>query len=112
MEQSSCHCYFSQFKSQENEMAQKAGFVLLTKISIQRYPLFIYLKMYSRLGANSGMYTNHTFSYRLDAKKLKCIEISLSEQTPGAETLSKVCVWTNESSAGSVVCSHWSRHKL
>ena len=35
-------------------------------------------------------------------RSFKCIEISLSDQTPGAETLSKVCVWTNESSAGSV----------
>ena len=44
-------------------------------------------------------------------RSFKCIEISLSDQTPGAETLSKVCVWTNESSAGSVLCSHWSKHK-
>ena len=45
-------------------------------------------------------------------RSFKCIEISLSDQTPGAETLSKVCVWTNESSAGSVLYSHWSRHKI
>ena len=45
-------------------------------------------------------------------RSFKCIEISLSDQTPGAETLSKVCVWTNESLAGSVLCSHWSHWKL
>ena len=45
-------------------------------------------------------------------RSFQCFEISLSDQTPGVETLSKVCVWTNESSAGSVLCSHWSRHKL
>ena len=36
-------------------------------------------------------------------RSFQCFEISLSDQTPGAETLSKVCVWTNESSAGSVL---------
>ena len=35
-------------------------------------------------------------------RSLKYIEISLSDQAPGAETPSKVCVWTNESSAGSI----------
>ena len=32
-------------------------------------------------------------------RSFKCIEISLLDQTPGAETPSKVCVWTNESRA-------------
>ena len=35
-------------------------------------------------------------------KSFKCIETSLSDQTQDVETLSKVCVWTNESSAGSI----------
>ena len=45
-------------------------------------------------------------------RSFKCIEISLSDQTPGAETLSKVCVLTNESRAQNQLSSHWSRHKL
>ena len=45
-------------------------------------------------------------------RSFKCIEISLADQTQGAETLSKICVWTNENSAGSVIRSHWSRHNL
>ena len=45
---------------------------------------------------NVDIYIFHTFSFI-------CIEISLSDQTPGAETLSKVCVLTIESSASSVL---------
>ena len=43
-------------------------------------------------------------------RSLKCIEIPQTEQTPGPETLSKVAVWTNQSSAGSVLS--WSRLQL
>ena len=45
-------------------------------------------------------------------RSFKCIEISLSDQTLGAETLSNVCVLTNESRAQNQLSSNWYRHKL
>ena len=33
-------------------------------------------------------------------RSFKCIKISQPEQTPGVETLSKVCVWTNNNLLG------------
>ena len=46
----------------------------------------------TRLEAFSGMYISHSFSYRLDARSFKCVKISLTNQTTGPGTLSKVSV--------------------
>ena len=72
--------------------------------------LVIDTELLIRLGENSGMNIFQTFSYRLDAKNLQMYWNFSVRSNP--RCLSKVCIWTNERSAGSVLCSHWSRHKL
>ena len=81
---------------------------------VYRRPPLMHMAIGYRLGWGHFLECIYFTHFPLDwmLRSIKCIEISLSDQTPGAETLSKVCVWTNESSAGSVLCSHWSRHKL
>ena len=49
------------------------AYKLCLNIIAVRYPIVISTMwlLFSRLGANSGMYVFHTFSYRLSAKKLQ-----------------------------------------